>query len=109
MPSPRFIELSDQSVQGAVWQNLTIERYQKATQRDVLPFVMLAQDTTAPLEFVTARADAGADKHVEYMFTWYSLSATVIVLWLVLNTRRVVENRSNPVVPPEQSGQANNP
>lgn len=108
VPSTRFIELSNQSVQGAVWQNLTIERYQKATHKDVLPFVLLAQDTTAPLETVTARADAGADKHVEYMLTWYSLSATVIVLWLVLNTRRVVENRSTSVVPTEPSGQANN-
>lgn len=108
VPSTRFLELSSQSVQGAVWQNLTIERYQKATHKDVLPFVLLAQDAAAPLETVTARADAGADKHVEYMLTWYSLSATVIVLWLVLNTRRVVENRSISVVRTEQSGQANN-
>ena len=108
VPSTRFLELSNQSVQGAVWQNLTIERYQKATHKNVLPFVLLAQDATAPLEIVNAPADAGADKHVEYMLTWYSLSATVMVLWLVLNTRRVVENRSTSIVPAEQSDQANN-
>ena len=108
VPSTRFLELSNQSVQGAVWQNLTIERYQKATHKNVLPFVLLAQDATAPLEIVNAPADAGADKHVEYMLTWYSLSATVIVLWLVLNTRRVVENRSTSIVPAEQSDQTNN-
>ncbi len=87
IPSGRFLELSTQSMQGAVWQNLTIERYRNATQFDVLPFVLLAHDARPPLEAIAERPDARADKHVEYMLTWYSLAAMVIVLWLVLNTK----------------------
>jgi cytochrome oxidase assembly protein ShyY1 len=49
--------------------------------------VLLAQDAPPPLEQVAERPDARADKHIEYMLTWYSLAATVIVLWLVLNTK----------------------
>ena len=89
IPSARFLELTHQSVQGSVWQNLTIERYRTATQLDVLPFVLLARDSPPPLESVGDRPDAGTDKHVEYMLTWYSLAATVFILWVILNTRRV--------------------
>jgi len=88
LPSARFLELSNQSVQGPVWQNLTIERYRTAAQLDVLPFVLLADDARPPLENITERPDARADKHMEYMLTWYSLAATVIALWVVLNTKR---------------------
>lgn len=87
LPSGRFLELSQQSVQGSVWQNLTIERYRNATQLDVLPFVLLAADARLPLKKITERPDARADKHLEYMLTWYSLAATVIALWVVLNTK----------------------
>jgi len=94
-PSSRFLELSPQSVQGKVWQNLTIERYRDASKLDVLPFVLLAHDSAAPLEKITERPDAGAAKHVEYMLTWYSLAATVVVLWLVLNTRIIAKSNMN--------------
>lgn len=89
LPSGRFLELSQQFVQGSVWQNLTIERYRNATHLDVLPFLLLDQEAQPPLEKITERPDARADKHVEYMLTWYSLAVTVIVLWVVLNAKRV--------------------
>jgi surfeit locus 1 family protein len=87
LPSDRFLELSAESNQGAVWQNLTIERFREATGFDALPFVLLAHDAQASLEAIVDRPDARADKHVEYMLTWYSLAVTVIVLWLALNTK----------------------
>lgn len=87
IPTQKFLELSPQSVQGAVWQNLTIERFREASRLDVLPYVLLMQDTTAPLEAISEKPDARVEKHVEYMLTWYSLAATAIVLWLLLNTK----------------------
>ena len=87
LPSSRFLELSHQSVQGSVWQNLTIERYRNVFPLDVLPFVVVVQDALPPLEKVAFRPDARSEKHVEYMLTWYSLAATVIALWVVLNTK----------------------
>ena len=87
LPSTRFIELSAATVQGNVWQNLTVERYRKASGRDVLPLVLLADTAAAPLKPVAERPDARAEKHDEYMLTWYSLAATVVVLWLGLNVK----------------------
>jgi len=106
LPLARFLELSNESVQGSVWQNLTMERYRLAMHLDVLPFVLLAHDARPPLENITERPDAGADKHVEYMFTWYSLAATVIALWVVLNTKRAgaATEAENSAGPPASSG-----
>lgn len=73
------------SVQGNVWQNITIDRYRAKTGRDVLPLVLLASPTDAGLIAQRERPDARVEKHVEYMLTWYSLAATVVILWLVLN------------------------
>ena len=37
LPSTRFLELSQTTVQGNVWQNFTVERYHKSSGWDVLP------------------------------------------------------------------------
>ena len=88
MPSTRFLELNAATVQGNVWQNLTIERYRAASGRDVLPLMLLANTATAPLKPVTEQPNARAEKHIEYMLTWYSLAATVVALWVGLNLQR---------------------
>ena len=85
LPSARFIELGAQTVEGNVWQNLTVERFQAVTGLQVLPYVLLARDSPPPLRPVVEQPDAGAAKHVEYMLTWYSLAATVTLLWLFTN------------------------
>jgi len=86
---PRFLELSADVIQGAVFQNLTIERYRAWSGLDVLPFVVLA-DTPGPgLAVLHERPDAGVSKHREYEFTWFLLAGTAAALWLGLNLRRV--------------------
>lgn len=84
-PAARFLELSSQTVQGAVWQNLTVERYRAATGLDVLPYVLLAAKSYVPLKPVMAIPDAGVEKHTEYMLTWYALAVTTVILWVVMN------------------------
>ena len=88
IPSKRFLELTTNTTQGNVWQNITIERYQQATKKNVLPWMLLASKTSPPnagLASESERPDAGVEKHVEYMLTWYSLALTVFGLWLGLN------------------------
>lgn len=87
VPSKKFLELAPAIVQGNVWQNLTIERYQAASGLDILPLVLLAEITGAGLRPVRERPDARAEKNVEYMLTWYSLAATVFALWVALNVK----------------------
>ncbi len=89
-PAARFLELSTQTVQGAVWQNLTIERYRAATGLDVLPYVLLAAKTYVPLKPVMASPDVGVEKHTEYMLTWYALAVTTVILWVAMNIGKPV-------------------
>ena len=88
-PNSRFLELGKPQAAptGNVWQNLTIDRYRAHTQRDVLPLVLLAAPSDAGLIAQHERPDARAEKHIEYMLTWYSLAVTVVVLWLVVNLK----------------------
>ncbi len=88
IPSQRFLELSANSTQGNVWQNLTIDRYRTTMNAQVLPFVLLATEMMPPsigLIIQSEHPDAGVDKHIEYMLTWYSLAATLVLLWVGLN------------------------
>jgi surfeit locus 1 family protein len=90
IPSKRFLELTANATEGNVWQNLTIERYQQAMKIDVLPWILLASKISPPstgLALQSERPDAGVEKHVEYMLTWYSLALTVVALWIGLNLR----------------------
>ncbi len=82
---PQAVERVLETVNGQVWQNITIERYQAKTGREVLPLVLLANPTNAGLVALHERPDARVEKHTEYMLTWYSLAATVVLLWLILN------------------------
>jgi surfeit locus 1 family protein len=88
LPPRRFYELSSDTIAGNVWQNLSIERYRERARKDVLPVVILADVPGAGLVAVREKPDAGVDKHREYALTWYSLAATALALWIVLNLRR---------------------
>ena len=98
LPSSRFLELVPETIQGNVWQNLTVERYRRASGHDVLPLVLLAKNSDAQLKSVSENPDARAEKHVEYMLTWYSLAATIVVLWVTLNIKREHESPCEPSI-----------
>ena len=88
-PPARVLELSSQTVAGEVWQNLSIERYAAHARLKLLPVVVLAEPAGQGLAAVREVPDAGVEKHIEYAFTWFALAATVTVLWIALNLRKV--------------------
>jgi surfeit locus 1 family protein len=88
-PPERFLELGTQTIAGEVWQNLSIERFRERTGIAVLPVVLLADAPAPGLASVREKPDTGVAKHQEYALTWFSLAATALVLWVVLNLRRV--------------------
>ncbi len=88
MPPARVLELSNQTVSANVWQNLSVARYRERMRVDVLPFVVLASPPAPGLAAIDEKPDAGVAKHHEYALTWFSLAATVVVLWVGLNLRR---------------------
>jgi surfeit locus 1 family protein len=89
LPPARVLELSEQTVAGKVWQNLSLARYSERMHVAVLPVVLLASPPGTGLAAVHERPDTGVDKHREYSLTWFALAATVTVLWLALNLRRI--------------------
>ncbi len=88
LPPKRYLELGADTVPGAVWQNLSLDRYRAKTGIPILPVMVLADPPSAGLARVTDRPDAGVERHREYALTWYSLAATTLVLWIVLNLKR---------------------
>lgn len=89
LPPARFLELSADTVEGSVWQNLSIERYARRAGVPVVPVVLLASPPGEGLVAVEERPDAGIAKHREYSLTWFSLAATAAALWVALNLRRI--------------------
>jgi surfeit locus 1 family protein len=91
VPSKRFLELSDQVAEGRVWQNLTLERYRQAMPIPVQPFMIRQDGQGAPDDGLAREWEApdyGIDKHYGYAFQWFSLSALILVFYLVTNVRR---------------------
>ena len=88
LPPRRFLELGPHVITGSVWQNLSIDRYRAASGERVLPVIVVADAAGAGLAAVRERPDTGIARHQEYALTWFSLAATTLVLWIVLNVRR---------------------
>jgi len=89
VPGRQVFELSSRVTEGAVWQNLTIDRYRAAHPIAVQPFV-LRQDT--PLDDGLKREwtapDFGIDKHYAYAAQWFLLAATAFIFYGYAHVRR---------------------
>jgi len=89
VPGRRFFELRPDTIEGRVWQNLTVERYRRETGIAVLP-VMIEQDSALDDGLVRAwdPPDLGIDRHYGYAFQWSALAVAILVIWVVTNLRR---------------------
>jgi cytochrome oxidase assembly protein ShyY1 len=95
VPSRHYLELKADTGEGAVRQNLDIERIAASSGLNLLPFVVEQTDPVIPPDDLVRdwpQPDFGIERHVSYMAQWYSLAALAIVLWLVLNWRRRPED-----------------
>jgi len=88
LPPKRFLELSSETVSGNVWQNLSLARYAERMRVDLVPVVVLADRAGEGLAPIREKPDTGIEKHREYELTWFSLAATLAVLWTWYSFRR---------------------
>lgn len=88
-PPARFVELSDQAIAGAVFQNLTLDRFRHWSGLDILSFEIVADPPGPGLVATSERPDAGAQRNREYQATWFLLAATAAALWIGLNLKKV--------------------
>jgi surfeit locus 1 family protein len=89
-PNSRFLELSPQaSVDGAVWQNVTVDRVAQATGLAFQPIV-LEQHSPAPDGLLRdwPTPVAASSKHYGYAFQWGAMAVTIVVLDVVFLVRR---------------------
>jgi len=89
LPPRRFLELAATTIEGNVWQNLSLERYASRSATPVLPIMVLADVAAPGLAAIRDMPDAGIARHREYALTWFALAATAFVLWIVLNVKKV--------------------
>jgi len=88
-PATRYFELNKAVQQGGVWQNLNFKSYAAWSGLDLQPFVLQqSNDSGDRLIRDWPRPDTGVTTHLSYAMQWYGLTATLIVLWLVLNMKR---------------------
>jgi len=88
-PHSRYVELVHGTSQGRVWQNLDFERFAANYGTSLQPVLLLQSNQMEDgLVRDWPRPDTGVGMHVSYAFQWYSLAATLTVLWLVLNVKR---------------------
>jgi len=87
LPSKRFLELSEVTMEGRVWQNLTFERVRETLGLDVLPIILLAEKNHSELIPVRETPDTGIDNHRGYAFQWFALASAIFIVWLAVNTK----------------------
>ena len=89
VPHKRTLELSDHVMEGAIWQNLTIERYREARALKIQPF-LIRQDNEAADGLVREweAPDFGIDRHYGYAFQWFALAGTILVFYAITRYRR---------------------
>jgi surfeit locus 1 family protein len=95
IPPKRYLELKADTGEGALRQNLDIERIAASSGLTLLPFVVEQTDPVIPPDDLLRewpQSDFAIERHLSYMVQWYSLAALAIVLWLVLNWRRRLED-----------------
>lgn len=89
-PQSRYFEFSGAAPKGKLWQNLDFVRYQGQFGKPLLPLLLeQISDTRDGLVRDWPRPDTGVAMHVGYAIQWFGLAATLVVLWLVLNIKKI--------------------
>lgn len=88
-PNVRFLELSQGSMSGAVWQNVTLKRFAARFPQPLQPFLLeqhstladgLARDWFAPAN--------GSARHYGYAFQWGAIATLIVILYGYFLSRR---------------------
>jgi surfeit locus 1 family protein len=80
---PRFVELSADAIQGAVWQNVTVDRVAKTTGLQLAPFILVQTgDAADDLRRDDVKPEFGVEKHWMYAAQWYAFALVTLVFGL---------------------------
>jgi surfeit locus 1 family protein len=90
VPNSRFVELREETRDGPFRQNIVLDRLERELGIPLQPIV-IRQTSASDDELVRewALPDVGVDKHRAYALQWYCFAALAVVLYVVLNLKRV--------------------
>lgn len=81
-PSGHYLELSAQTVEGKVWQNMHFKRMQaQLPLRLQTLMVTQLKDNGDGLIRHWERPDTGMEKHAGYAFQWFSMAVATVVIY----------------------------
>ena len=81
-PSGKFLELSTQTVEGKVWQNMHFKRMQaQLPLRLQSLMVVQLNDNGDGLMRHWERPDTGMEKHAGYAFQWFAMAVASLVIY----------------------------
>ncbi|MCB1936418.1 MAG: SURF1 family protein [Nitrosomonas sp.] len=88
-PEIRTFALADQEASSIVWNKFDLDRFQQMAGYDVQP-VMILQESKVDDGLIRdwVRPESGASKNIGYAVQWFSLAATTIIIFLILNVKR---------------------
>ncbi|MBS0484157.1 MAG: SURF1 family protein [Proteobacteria bacterium] len=88
-PEIKTLDLSDKVVEGRIWDNFNLQRYQEVTGLAMQPLMLLQKsDENDGLIRDWNRPDSGASKNIGYAVQWFSLAVTTVIIFIVLNVKR---------------------
>lgn len=89
VPGQKLYELSEEAIEGVVWQNLTIERYVANMGYSIHP-VMIRQGNEAQDGLVRdwAISERQINVHRSYAFQWFALAVLILFIYLAMSFKR---------------------
>ncbi|HNB02404.1 MAG TPA: SURF1 family protein [Nitrosomonas sp.] len=88
-PNIKTFELSDKQMDKQVWNSFSHERYQQALGIKLQPLLILQKSTIEDgLIRDWHKPESGSSKNIGYAVQWFSLAATTIIIFIVLNVKR---------------------
>ncbi len=88
-PNIKTFELSDKQGDKQVWNSLSLEKYQQALNLTLQPLLILQKSKEDDgLIKNWHKPESGASKNIGYAVQWFSLAATTIIIFIVLNVKR---------------------
>jgi len=89
-PEVKTFSLAGEEASSKVWNNFDSARFQQLTGYNIQPIIVLQQNNVDDgLIRDWVRPDSGASKNIGYAIQWFSLALTTIVIFLILNVKRI--------------------
>ena len=88
-PETKTLDLSDKVIEGQIWDNFNLQRYQEVTGLAMQPLMLLQRSEEKDgLIRDWSKPNSGASKNIGYAVQWFSLAATAIIIFIILNVKR---------------------